>query len=182
MWCFEKAHATLCLKHQAARGHSVMMPTFGIWLQNRGERLSLVSRVHGDAPFPLCLGLHYPTNSTTWLVEALQSRVARRNLVGFDSMVPRPTALWPLVASRSLLLRLVYIGELWLGPACHLLAMIGLFIFRVHLIGWWWRGNWGGWVAAICCVCLSVRLQTDSWKEKERETRKSVRVCLAHFY
>lgn len=120
-----------------------ILPTFDIRLQNRSDRLSLVSCIHGDAPFPLGLGLHYPTYSdaSAWLTETLQSRVARRNLVGFDSMVPGRTALWPLGARRTLLLRLVYIRELWLGPASHLLAMIGEFTFGVHLIGRWWRGN-----------------------------------------
>lgn len=71
-------------------------------------------------------------------------------------MVPRTSALWPLVGCRSLLFLLIYIRDLWLGITGHLLPMIRQFIFRVHLIGWWCVEIQEGGDAEMSCVCLWV--------------------------
>ena len=106
--------------------------TFGIRLHEWGDGISLLTRVNRHAPLPFGLGFQHPAHSTHRLADALQHRVARRNLIGFHSMVPRPQALGPQVAGSSLLLG--YIWDLGLAVAGRLLAMSGQFIVGVHLV------------------------------------------------
>jgi len=93
---------------------SACLTCFGLGLQ-RGEGVSGLHGVDGDAPLPLAFGFQHRSHATRRLA-GLQPGVPRSHLIGLDRMAPDADALWTLTVAHSsrllltLLLLLVHVG------------------------------------------------------------------------